>query len=114
VQALDYYEQVLEPIVTPAFQGLLSYKGYLAQSTEGGDWGLYVEDQASVHGTRKVLVEAKRLLAIPLHSRPATSPDLNPIENVWRTMKQRIKVRARFPSTLAGSSPRRMGQTTAS
>jgi transposase len=47
-----------------------------------------------------VLVEAKRLLAIPLHSRPATSPDLNPIENLWRTMK-RIKGRTRFPSTLA-------------
>jgi hypothetical protein len=51
VQALDYYEQVLEPIVAPASQRLLGYKGYLAQSTEGEDWGLYVEDQAPVHGT---------------------------------------------------------------
>ncbi|RPA80282.1 hypothetical protein BJ508DRAFT_210455, partial [Ascobolus immersus RN42] len=31
---------------------------------------------------------------------PSYSPDLNPIENVWRIMKQRIKARLRFPGTL--------------
>jgi transposase len=47
-----------------------------------------------------VLVEAKRTLGIPLHERPPNSPDLNPIENVWRVMKERIKARDVFLSTL--------------
>jgi len=39
-------------------------------------------------------------LGIPLHPRPAASPDLNPIEDVWPIMKQRIKARDRFPGTV--------------
>jgi transposase len=92
VTAIDYYEQILEPIVAPAFHGLLGYTPN----------GLCVEDCAPIHGTRKRLVEAKRILGIPLHERPPNSPDLNPIENVWRLMKQRIKARASCPSTLEG------------
>jgi transposase len=45
-------------------------------------------------------VEAKKALEIPLHERPS-SPDLNPIENVWRISKQLIKQRSRFPSILS-------------
>jgi hypothetical protein len=73
---------VLEPVVAPAFQGLLGYEGYRAKQEEDEEWGLYVEDHAPVHGTKKVLVEAKRVLEIPLHERPSSSPGLNPIENV--------------------------------
>jgi transposase len=62
--------------------------------------GLYVEDRVPWHGTKKALVEVKKILDIPLHSRPAQSPDLNPIENVWRIMKQRIKARSQFPNTV--------------
>ena len=101
VRALDYYEQVLEPIVAPAFQGLLDFTGYEKNNHEGQeDWGLYVEDRTPIHGTRQVLVKAKEVLEIPLHDRPPSSPDLNPIENVWRMIKQRIKACPRFPSTV--------------
>ena len=38
-------------------------------------------------------------MGILLHHRPASSSDLNPIENVWRTLKQHIKARSQFPAT---------------
>jgi hypothetical protein len=90
VQASDYLEQVLEPVVAPAFQGFLGCEDYKEKQKEDEEWGLYAEDHAPVHGTEKVLVEVKRVLEIPLHER-LSSPDLNPIENVWRILKQRIK-----------------------
>jgi transposase len=100
VRAQDYLEQVLEPVVAPAFAGLLGYQGAEAKSLEGGQHAQYVEDHAPIHGCRHKLVEVKRVLGIPAHPRPSSSPDLNPIENVWRAIKQRIKVRPRFPSTI--------------
>jgi hypothetical protein len=51
-------------------------------------------------GSRRFLVEVKERLGLPLHDRPVPSPDLNPIENVWKTMKQCIKQRIRFLSTV--------------
>lgn len=74
VTAKDYMEQVLEPVVAPPFSGLLRY--------DESSGGLYVEDQAPVHGVRLVLVEVKKSLGIPLHPRPPSAPDINPIENV--------------------------------
>jgi transposase len=94
ITASDYQHQVLEPIVGPAFNNYLT--GYSPSSE-----GLFVEDQAPWHGTKQALVDVKRDLGIPLHKRPPSSPDLNPIENVWRIMKQRIKARAHFPGTYA-------------
>jgi hypothetical protein len=98
VTARDYLEQVLEPIVSPAFHGLL---GYPAEPiTELGE---YVEDAAPIHGKKSetgCLVVPKQVLGIPVHLRPTSSPDLNPIENCWRVMKQRIKQRPRFPGTV--------------
>jgi hypothetical protein len=100
VQVIDYYEQVLKPVVAPAFQGLLDYTGHTENFIEGNDWGLYVKDHSPVHRTKKKLVEANQMLAILLHARLTSSPDLNPIENVWRIMKQRIKARPHFPCIL--------------
>ena len=89
----DYLEQVLKPVVGPAFQGQKGYK-------KGDAGGLYVEDGETWHGVNKVLRESKKELGIPRHDRLAQSPDLNPIENVWRIMKQRIKARTYVPGTV--------------
>jgi hypothetical protein len=79
---------------------LLGYAGYTANSIEGNDWGLYVEDCSPVHGTKKKLVKAKPILAIPSHDQLASSPNLNPIKNVWRMIKQKIKAYPRIPYIL--------------
>ena len=92
VTAKDYQEQVLEPVVSPAFLGLYDY-------TASPD-SQYIADQAPCHETRRALVQVRSDLPIPLHPRSASSPDLNPIEDVWRIMKQRIKARERFPGTV--------------
>ncbi|TGZ80744.1 hypothetical protein EX30DRAFT_50137 [Ascodesmis nigricans] len=36
----------------------------------------------------------------PVASPTSSSPDLNPIENLWRIIKQRIKARKEFPNTV--------------
>lgn len=93
ITSKDYKEQVLEVVVGPAFRGETEYEGY----KYGGQ---FVEDAAPIHGSRKVLVQVKKDLGIPLHNRPSASPDFNPIENIWRIMKSRIKARRKFPGTL--------------
>ena len=56
-----------------------------------------MEDNDNAHGTRgngnKRLKELKARLGINWEANPPESPDLNPIETIWRTIKQRLKNR---------------------
>jgi transposase len=58
---------------------------------------ILLEDNDNSHGTRGVkdnkCKQAKRRLGIKCESNPLESPDLNPIETIWRTIKQRLKNR---------------------
>jgi hypothetical protein len=58
---------------------------------------ILLEDNDNSHSTRgnadNKCKQAKRRLGIQCESNPPESPDLNPIETIWRTIKQRLKNR---------------------
>jgi len=88
----DYRQQVLEPIVEPSIRGM----------REWGEEPLFMEDGATVHGNSgKGKLRCWKLEnGIVSMSWPPSSPDFNPIEKVWRILKQRIKHRDRMPRTM--------------
>jgi transposase len=71
----DYKKQVLEAVVGPAFE-----HGW------GQEEGLFHEDNAPIHGTRGGLKIRKQELGMRLFDWPPNSPDLSPLENVWRLL----------------------------
>ena len=56
-----------------------------------------MEDNDNAHGTRgnadNKVKAAKRRLGIQWEANSPESPDLNPIETIWRMLKQRLKNR---------------------
>lgn len=86
----DYLNQILIPIIAPALNGDPDL-GFTPQ-----EFSDYVEDSAGPHGTKKIGVKPKQELGIERHLRPATSPDMNPIEHEWLLMKRRIQARPIF------------------
>ncbi len=80
----DYIQQVLKPVVAKMSEDTLQYYGYPL---------LYQEDGNRIHGLTGAqnLVELKEKLGIrAMNEWPASSPDFNPIEQVWRSLKQRL------------------------
>jgi hypothetical protein len=58
---------------------------------------LFQEDNDPSHGTRSrnnVSRQAKLDAQVQLHWHPAQSPDLNPIEGIWNTIKGRLRGRS--------------------
>jgi transposase len=56
--------------------------------------------QSKAHSTKSkptsAVNQTKQRLGITCESNPSVSPDLNPIEGIWRTIKQRLKNRGVF------------------
>ena len=75
------YIKILEEVVAPEWDENL----------------IFVEDNDGPHGTKgkadNKVKQAKIRLGIKWEAQPSNSPDLNPIETIWRTIKQRLKSR---------------------
>lgn len=75
------YIKILEEVIAPEWDENL----------------IFMEDNDGSHGMKgKVdnkVKQAKIRLSIKWEAQPSNSPDLNPIETIWRTIKQRLKSR---------------------
>jgi transposase len=62
---------------------------------------ILMEDGASIHGTRggENMQRYKELQGLPTCLWPGCSSDFNPIENMWRVMKQRLRHLKKPPQT---------------
>ncbi|OCK88086.1 uncharacterized protein K441DRAFT_647322 [Cenococcum geophilum 1.58] len=87
INSRDYAEQVLEEVVGPFLQDM-------EPDT------IFMEDGAKVHlGFAKAVRKALNIRGFSQWW-PPSSPDLNPIEKVWRWIKARITQMDKFPTTL--------------
>ena len=80
-----YLHQVLEPVVFPKFDQL-------------GPEYIFMEDGAKVHLGHARLPRLEH--GIRGFKWPPSSPDLNPIEKVWRWMKEELKKLPFVPTTI--------------
>jgi hypothetical protein len=80
IASSDYIDQILEPHLEPAYRGLKELELD----------PLLMEDGASIH-TSKEAVDWRTSAGMVSLRWPPCSPDLNPDENMWGAMKQRIK-----------------------
>ncbi|KAF7503136.1 hypothetical protein GJ744_004278 [Endocarpon pusillum] len=75
------YVKILEEVVTPEWDENL----------------ILIEDNDGPHGTKgkanNKVKQVKIKLNIKWQAQPSNSPDLNPIETIWRIIKQRLKNR---------------------
>jgi hypothetical protein len=90
----DYIEFFLNPVVRPFFE---QQRAEAQAEGRTCDW-IFQEDNEGAHGNKSVLNapnDFKNTHYIrqlkPRH--PGNSPDLSPVENVWRILKQRVKKR---------------------
>ena len=87
--SIAYLNQVLNPVVFPWFDSL---------SAKQKEEFLFMEDGAKIHkGVAKLL---RKLRGLRGFDWPPSSPDLNPIEKVWRWIKNEITKLETVPTSI--------------
>ena len=87
--SIAYLNQVLNPVVFPWFDSL---------SAKQKEEFLFIEDGAKIHkGVAKL---PRKLRGLRGFDWPPSSPDLNPIEKVWRWMKNEITKLETVPTSI--------------
>ena len=83
-----YVEQVLSEKLKHFYNSVKQHRRYSA----------FQQDGARCH-TSKMTMQWLSKNKIKLFPHPASSPDLNPIENLWHTLKQHVRSRAHTPTS---------------
>lgn len=81
-----YITEILEDHVVP-------FAGYIGENFE------LMHDNARPHVAR-IVTQYLEEVGIRVMQWPARSPDLNPIEHIWDTLKQKVRARDPAPTTL--------------
>jgi len=94
ITSVSYCEHVIDAVAFPYWQ---------AQSVAGDSGYVYfMQDNAPPHKARATMTRMKELgFDDFLFPWPASSPDMNPIEEIWRRMKYRISRRNPRPTKIA-------------
>ena len=85
-----YIEQVLSE----------DFKHFYGSVKRHRRYAIFQQDGAKCH-TSKMTMQWLSKNSIKLFPHPASSPDLNPIENLWHTLKQHVRSREHPPTSLS-------------
>lgn len=92
ITSATYIQHILVPCISPIFEDEKEYHGSPFYC---------MEDNASPHSARATIAARQEQLITPLPTGwPPASPDLNPIEEIWRRMKDYLYRLPERPTTV--------------
>lgn len=96
IKATAYINHILEPVVKPFLHH--QYEQILSRQTLSS-WIIFMDDTAPAHRA-KITQEFKKKNFFRILNWSSNSPDLNPIENIWNLLKNRLQAREPRPQEI--------------